>query len=141
MKKKNLLFLITIALLSSAINLHAKKIIVEKFGSADGIHYDRVRESHTNPIFGEDTHTLRCKGSGNIECKWEFSPWIVGNTQNWDYYEFISIIEKRIKDSLNNMQLTTIHEFIIIDGIKVKIDAAIRENNLIDYTLVIEDNE
>lgn len=70
------------ATLMISFNTDAKNIKIIRKGSADGIHYDRVSESHN-----WFTTKLSCLGSGNIQCSWVNQP-SIGNTtadyvENW----------------------------------------------------------
>jgi hypothetical protein len=138
--KKYILFSLLFAFVSS--NLFAKKIIIRKEGSPDGIHYDKVRETHSNPWIGEDTHRLICLNGGSIECNWQHSPWILGNTQNFDFYDFLAIYESRIKTYFaENPSKASYYEVFITDGIKVTVNAWHVKGSMYDYEIEIIDKE
>lgn len=96
---------------------------------------------HRNPFIGEDSHRLICLGNGNTKCDWQHTPWIVGNTNNYNYDEFIAIFEQKIKDYFANNPFSTYFERFITDGITVIVEATIDENNILSYTITIDDKE
>ncbi len=80
MKKISLAFILVLFVITS---VDAKNIKIHRRGSTDGIHYDKVTETH-----GLFSHTLSCTNPGAIQCGWAaVAPTIGGysatDIENW----------------------------------------------------------
>jgi hypothetical protein len=82
--------ILTGLILSAFLQVEARTRII-RHGSADGIHYNRVNESH-----GWFNHTLTCTNPGAIKCGWTSPHRVIGNNGNND----VADIERWVEDQI-----------------------------------------
>lgn len=63
------------------------KIIIKRHGSADGIHYKTVNETH-----GLFIDKLVCNGAGAAKCGWAIPPRIAGETREFSVEELLAMV-------------------------------------------------